>query len=114
MTHLPDRAFLGAPLSSRSPSRAASVSIGDGAFAGCSSLVSIDLPASLTSISRGSFYRCSSLTTITLPLPDGLSIGNRAFFDCPLDDEAKAVVRAINVWAVRLPIDAQGPLCRRA
>ena len=56
----------------------------------------------------GAFEGCTSLASITLPLPDGLSIGDGAFFDCPLDDEAKAAVRAINVWAVRPPIDAQG------
>ena len=41
----------------------------------------------------------SEVTSIT-PLPDGVSIRDRAFFDCPLNDEAVAVVRAINCWAV--------------
>ena len=39
-------------------------SIGDGAFAACSSLSAIELPSSLTSIGDGAFVRCSSLSAI--------------------------------------------------
>lgn len=56
-------------------------SIGEYAFFGCTSLVTITIPESVTSIGRGAFYFCSSLETITLP--DGLtSIGKDAFYHC--------------------------------
>ena len=79
-------------------------SIGEYAFSGCTSLVTITIPESVTSIGRGTFYFCSSLETITIPegvtsideeafyccaaletitLPDGLtSIGKDAFYHC--------------------------------
>ena len=83
MTHLPDYAFFGAPLSSRSPVRNAEslVSIGNSAFVCCSSLISIDLSASLTSIGSRAFWGCSALASIALP--DSLtSIGDYAFQEC--------------------------------
>ena len=40
-------------------------SIGDGAFACCSSLTSITLPNSVTSMGGGGFDGCSSLTSVT-------------------------------------------------
>jgi hypothetical protein len=56
-------------------------SIGQNAFAGCSSLTTINLPAGLTSIGQYAFRDCSSLTTINLPA--GLtSIGSYAFNRC--------------------------------
>ena len=42
-------------------------SIGAGAFSGCSSLTSIEIPNSVTSIGEDAFRGCSSLTKITLP-----------------------------------------------
>ena len=57
------------------------MSIGRGAFYGCSGLTSISLPDGLSSIGDDAFSRCSGLTSITLP--DGLSsIGNSVFQDC--------------------------------
>lgn len=56
-------------------------SIGDGAFAGCSSLTSIVLPSSVTSIGESAFFGCSGLTSIEIPF--GVkSIGNYAFYGC--------------------------------
>ena len=57
------------------------VSIGNTAFAYCSSLTSITIPDSVVSIGDYAFYDCSSLTSITIP--DGVtSIGECAFAYC--------------------------------
>ena len=56
-------------------------SIGDAAFAGCSSLTSITIPNSVTSIDHAAFSHCSSLTSITIP-NDVTSIGEYAFHEC--------------------------------
>ena len=56
-------------------------SIGESAFARCSSLTAITLPEGVTSIGKYAFYDCSSLTTITLP--EGVTrIGTQAFDGC--------------------------------
>ena len=55
--------------------------IGEYAFAYCSGLTSLNLPAGITSINYGAFLDCSGLTSLTLP--DGItSIGSRAFYGC--------------------------------
>ncbi len=55
--------------------------IGEYAFAYCSGLTSLTLPAGITSINYGAFLDCSGLTSLTLP--DGItSIGSRAFYGC--------------------------------
>ena len=56
-------------------------SIGDYAFESCSSLASIAIPNSVTSIGYGAFFRCSSIATITIP-NSVTSIGKSAFEDC--------------------------------
>ena len=56
-------------------------SIGGGAFAYCSSLTSIILPESITSIEGAVFWECSSLTSIVIP--DSVTkIGDSAFYKC--------------------------------
>jgi len=56
-------------------------SIGDSAFASCTSLTSITIPSSVTSIGGSAFYVCTSLTSVTIP-DSVTSIGWYAFYDC--------------------------------
>ena len=51
------------------------------AFAGCSSLESINIPDSVTEIGDYAFYVCTSLTSITIP-DSVTSIGDYAFSSC--------------------------------
>jgi hypothetical protein len=56
-------------------------SIGEDAFSGCSSLISVTIPDGVTSISGETFYGCRNLTDITIP--DSVTyIGSWAFQDC--------------------------------
>ena len=59
------------------------ISIGNGAFMGCSGLSSIIIPNSVTSIGNRAFERCSSLTSVTIP-NSVTSIGDDAFWQCSL------------------------------
>ena len=56
-------------------------SIGNAAFAGCSSLTSITIPNSVTSIKYDAFFGCEGLTSITIP-NSVTSIGSHAFLYC--------------------------------
>ncbi|MCD8358647.1 MAG: leucine-rich repeat domain-containing protein [Oscillospiraceae bacterium] len=56
-------------------------SIGEGAFAICSSLSSVTLPNSVTSIGYAAFSECSNLTSVTIP-DSVTSIGDWAFESC--------------------------------
>ncbi len=56
-------------------------SIGDYAFQSCSCLTAITIPEGVTSIGSYAFYYCSSLTAITIP-ESVTSIGNYAFRGC--------------------------------
>ena len=56
-------------------------SIGDYAFANCTSLTSITIPSSVTSIGDQAFIYCKSLTSITIP-NNVTSIGDYAFIHC--------------------------------
>lgn len=53
--------------------------IGDYAFAGCTTLESIDLP-NLTSAGNYAFYNCDKLTSISFP--NLITVGSYAFSDC--------------------------------
>ena len=56
-------------------------SIGNGAFYGCSGLISVTIPNSVTSIGEYAFYNCSSLTSIDIP-NSVTTIEGRAFSGC--------------------------------
>ena len=56
-------------------------SIGSWAFYGCSRLTSVTIPNSMTSIEGGTFYGCSGLTSVTIP-NSVTSIGRAAFELC--------------------------------
>ncbi|MBR4225222.1 MAG: leucine-rich repeat protein [Candidatus Methanomethylophilaceae archaeon] len=56
-------------------------SIGECAFADCSSLASIAIPASVESIGAGAFKKCVSLSSITIPGPVK-AIEEEAFLGC--------------------------------
>ena len=56
-------------------------SIGSGAFAGCSTLISLTIPESITSIGDGAFQSCTGLTSVSIP-ESVTSIGNYAFQGC--------------------------------
>lgn len=56
-------------------------SIGEGAFYGCSGLISVTIPNSVTSIGYRAFAGCSGLTSITIP-NSVTSIGGEAFAGC--------------------------------
>lgn len=53
----------------------------EGAFADCSSLTKISVPAGITSIGEGAFTGCGNLTEIRLP-NELTSIGDHAFYNC--------------------------------
>lgn len=73
-------------------------SIGDFAFAGCSSLVSITIPDSVTSIGIGAFCDCYSLESITIP-KSVTSIGEEAFCRC---SSLKGIIIPNSVTSIRL------------
>ena len=52
-----------------------------GAFADCSSIVELKIPATVTVIEKEAFKNCAALTTITIP-GGVVSIGDSAFFGC--------------------------------
>lgn len=70
------------------------VSIGSGAFQGCSGLTTITIPNSVVSIGSGAFSGCSGLTTINIP-NSVMNIGSGAFDDTPwYDNQPEGLVYA--------------------
>ena len=57
-------------------------SIGNNAFAGCTSLPSITIPTSVTSIGGSAFNNCRTLTTVVLPSTTPPTLGDDAFSGC--------------------------------
>ena len=75
-----DNAFSNAKLTSVTISNSVT-SIGNNAFAYCSSLPNIDIPNSVTSIGEEAFRNCTGLTSITIP--SGVTIiDNYIFYQC--------------------------------
>ena len=57
------------------------ISIGEGAFSGCTSLSGVSIPSSVTVIGEAAFRGCTSLTSVDIP-SSVTEIGYRAFKDC--------------------------------
>lgn len=57
------------------------VAIGQNAFADCTALTSVTIPASVTDINASAFSGCSALTTVNIPTAV-TKIGDLAFKDC--------------------------------
>ena len=74
-------------------------SIGDGAFAHCDGLTSIEIPNSVTSIGSQAFYNCDGLTSIVIP-NSVTSIGNWAFGGCSGLTSVKSYILAENLFAI--------------
>ena len=63
------------------PADGSVMSIGFGAFAGCSSLTSVTIPEGVTNIGEGAFCECSNLINLTIQ-GSVKNIGDSAFEDC--------------------------------
>ena len=74
--------------------------IGDNAFANCSSLVSISIANSVTNIGYETFFNCTSLTSIAIP-DSVLLIGGAAFINC-----TQLVNLTIGTNLASIPFDA--------
>jgi len=88
---IPDNAFSGCK-------NLKNITIGNGvqriekAFVSCASLTTILIPRSVTAIGDFAFSQCKNLKTVTL-LNDKITIGRRAFLDCPLTNKDEMVSR---------------------
>ncbi|MBO5289292.1 MAG: leucine-rich repeat domain-containing protein, partial [Spirochaetales bacterium] len=69
--------------------------IDEGAFFGCSSLISVTIPANVTSIGGFAFKNCSSLTNVTIP-DSVITIGYYAFYNC--ENLASVTFTDTNDW----------------
>ena len=87
--------------------------IGDGAFANCSAVTSLELPTSIRSIGDNAFYNCTALKELTLP-KNLQHIGAHAFMGCSalesieIPDSVKeigngAFMRCTSLKNVKLP-----------
>jgi len=81
VTHIGDSAFNGnkSLVSVTVPNSV--TSIGSGAFSGCTNLNSVTMPNSVTSIGSSAFSGCTGLTSINIP-SSVTSIGGSAFSGC--------------------------------
>ena len=58
------------------------------AFSGCSSLTSIDIPASVKSIGKAAFYQCQSMKAVKFGANSNLEfIADNAFYNCSVLEE---------------------------
>ena len=73
--------------------------LGEGAFAFCTSLTSITIPTSVTSIEPGAFVFCTSLTSIEIP-KSVTSINYDAFFGCTQLMQVEDGVLYVDKWAI--------------
>lgn len=89
------------------------ISVGAGAFSGCSDLTSIELPYGIISIEKNAFYGCVFLASIDLP-NSVKSIGESAFANCKSLNSIKlpegltlldeyAFVNCISLTGIKLP-----------
>ena len=63
------------------------ITIGDGAFSGCTGLTFATIGSKATLIGNNTFYGCSNLTSITIP-DSVTTVGNQAFGNCKRLSEA--------------------------
>jgi hypothetical protein len=71
--------------------------IGEGAFEGCSKLVTVNIPNSVTSIEDFAFDECSSLIHLTIP-KSVTAIGDYTFYECT------GLKSVTCVWDAPLPV----------
>ena len=80
------------------------MSIGNNAFASCTSLTSVSIPDSVTSIGRSAFDGCSSLTSIEIPA--GVTRIDNSAFSCCKNLVSITYIGTIEQWkAVSLGYD---------
>ena len=80
--------------------------IEDGAFAGCSQLTSITIPANITEIGANAFKGCTSLQSITVLSETPPTIGTDAFADtnnCPIIVPAGTTDTYVTAWGEYAP-----------
>ena len=72
------------------------ISIGEGAFRGCTSLSGVSIPSSVTVIGEAAFRGCTSLTSVDIP-SSVTEIGYRAFKDC-------SKLETVNMYSIHPPL----------
>ena len=72
------------------------ISIGEGAFRGCTSLSGVNIPSSVTVIGEAAFRGCTSLTSVDIP-SSVTEIGYRAFKDC-------SKLETVNMYSIQPPL----------
>ena len=75
--------------------------IDEGAFAGCTELMSITIPENVESIGDGAFNGCTSMESITITAETPPTIGEDAFAntgDCPINVPEDAVEQYLSAW----------------